>query len=395
MKLSSHFKTAVHNLYISKVRTFLTMLGIIVGTASVVALLSSGQMASQQSLQQFKDLGIDLMSLSLSPSAKSGGGSQSSPGIPISAVQKLTSNVIGVKKVAPYIVLGAPTSFENTQLDAMIIGVTESLEQVIHINLSKGRFISSLDKNEHFCVIGQTIFQKMHTLKPIGQRIRLANNVFTIIGVAAQWPENNFFHASINESILIPISMTNLVSSSSTLSDVIMQLQTNLDPDPIKDNIKKYLKSRYPNYDFEFESAKQIADKMANQSGIFTLLLGFIGGIALLVGGIGIMNIMLASVSERKYEVGLRIALGAEPKDIQWMFLFEVVVLAMIGGGVGVVLGIISTYFVAEVAGWPFSIFLLPVFVAFSASVLSSVFFGFYPAYLASKLNPIEALRGT
>lgn len=392
MKLSSHFKTAVHNLYISKMKTLLTMIGIIVGTASVVALLSAGRLASNEALHQFEELGIDLMSLNISLKDFN---NQNPPPIKISIINNLAKNIVGVKKVSPYINTSTSISFKNIQLNAAIIGVTGNLADVIRLKMDKGRFISDLDNNERFCVIGYKINQEMKILDPIGQRIRLGNNVFTVIGVVKEWTENNFFHNSINKAIMVPISTMNQISSNAPLGDVIMQLEAALDPDPIKEKIQNYLKPLLPAYNFDFESAKQIANKMAAQSDIFTLLLGFIGSISLLVGGIGIMNIMLASVSERKYEIGLRIALGAEPKDIQLMFLFEVIVLAMMGGGLGVLFGLFSTYFVAEVAGWPFGIFLMPVAIAFSASVFSSVFFGFYPAYLASKLNPIEALRGT
>jgi len=142
-----------------------------------------------------------------------------------------------------------------------------------------------------------------------------------------------------------------------------------------------------------FRSAKELIKSMEAQHKIFTLLLGLIGSISLLVGGIGVMNIMLVSVLERRREIGVRLALGALRKEIQWMFLSEAILLSLSGGFLGIIIGIFASYVIAAFVNWHFTIFLLPPFIGFTVSVFVGIFFGFYPAYKASQLNPIQTLR--
>ena len=184
---------------------------------------------------------------------------------------------------------------------------------------------------------------------------------------------------------------TTLISKYANINNIIMQLTPNANLLQVEDNIKSAIGNS--NLQVGFRSAKQLIAKMRKQNDILTVFLGLIGSISLIVGGIGVMNIMLVSVIERKREIGIRLAVGAKRSDIGLLFLIEAIVLSLIGGGVGVMLGVVIAYVIAHIWHWEFTLFLLPPIVGFSVSVAVGIFFGFYPAVKASRLNPIEALR--
>jgi len=392
VSLASHFKAAANNLLYSPLRSFLSMLGCLIGTASIVILISSGNLASEKSMEIFKSLGTNQMALSLSNKK-----TQEEPQhVMLDVLLGMKPVIHEIQLIAPYTNSQAQVSYQNVAFNAAIIGSTALLSQVIKINMSRGRFFSDLDGEQKFCVIGSKIVTQLKSIDPLGLRIKLGKSFFTVIGVVETWPENGFFAGDVNNSIIVPLQLVSRITSFAPgIQNLIMNLESNADIDLVKDRINKYFTTYLPNYTVMIMSAKEMIKNMNAQRAILALLLGFIGGVSLFVAGIGIMNIMLASVAERRYEIGLRLAIGAQPKDIQAMFLTEAVILAMAGGGLGVLMGIITTYFLALFSGWTFELFLLPPTIGFSFSVLISMFFGFYPAYIASQSNPIDALRAS
>lgn len=390
MKLISHIKSASNNLMYAPLRSLLAMIGIIVGTASVVALVSAGNLAAQKSLDLFKSLGTNQMSITIDAKDRSGESKNVRP----KQVFPMKSHVPEITLIAPYALDYVQGSYNEININPDLIGSTPELANIIRIKLKQGRFFTALDKNENFCVVGSEIAEKLNSLSLVGKRLRIGKMIFTILGVAKKWPENNFFSGDINTSIMVPLETMKLVSSSPpSVRDVIVTLRENADIDMVKQEITDYFSKYLPDFTVNISSAKEMVKRMQAQQSTFTLLLLFIGAISLLVGGIGVMNIMLASISERRYEIGLRMAIGAQPKDIQLMFLMEAIMLSVMGGLAGVVVGELVTYIIALFSGWSFRIYFAPAFIGFSFSVMISVFFGFYPAYMASKLNPIEALR--
>lgn len=387
MKLSTHIKTAIRNLTASRLRTLLAMIGIMVGTASVVALISGGQLATQQALEQLKSLGTDLMRVNFRSNPN-----QST--IKLDTVMAMKTSIAGIREVAPIMVNNVAAYYQKQSFDFVpVVGATESLADVIHISIKSGRFISDLDKNQHFAVLGNELLKKINSINLMGQHIRVGNAIFTIIGIANPWPENTIVGQNINNAVIIPFKSLEGVVSRVQLDTVLLRLNENTNIDKIKQAITDYADNNLPGYRADIVSSKELLNRMAKQQRIFTLLLGLIGSIALLVGGIGVMNIMLASVAERHSEIGLRIALGAEPRDVQLMFLMEAATLAILGGILGVIIGILTTIIIARFANWPFVFLIWPPVIGFSVSLLISLFFGFYPAYVASKLNPIETLH--
>ncbi len=397
--IAPYFKEAFANLISSKLRSILAILGILVGTGSVVAMVSSGQLATQAALAQFKSLGTNLLSVAIydQDSGQDKGASTKVKPFDVEEAMAIQQASPGIALVAPYTTLFLPISFNGHTINAQgIIGATETLQPAIKIAMLKGRFISFLDFYNYYCVIGYELYQtlKQYTFEdPIGQQIRLGNSIFTIIGIAQKWQENSFFNEDINNAIMIPITTAKVLSKYSQIRNIVMRLQPNANIQSVKKSIINYINNNLPGKQTFIRSAKQLIDSMLKQRQIYTILLGLIGGISLLVGGIGVMNIMLVSVVERKREIGIRKAVGAKPRDIRLLFLIEAVVLSLFGGFLGVVLGILASFIIADFAHWQFQIFVMPPLIGFTVSVATGVFFGFYPAYQASQLDPIEALR--
>jgi putative ABC transport system permease protein len=394
MKLITHIEEGLQNLFSSKLRSILALLGILVGTASVVAMVSGGELATNEALKQFKTLGTDLLSLSISDNNSEGkvpGGSLS--------LQQASNTVFADKTIidaAPYTQLYSKIQFEGHLINGSILGVTENFSKIVHVGLEKGRFISNLDGFGLFCVIGQSIYNdiKRYTFRdPVGTQIQIGKNYFTIIGIAKSWPENSFVYANIDSAILIPIMTSLAINKYTAINNIIFQLMPGANIDEIKTHISHYLTSCLGEKNIYFRSAKELIARMSSQSAIFTIFLGLIGGISLLVGGIGVMNIMLVSVIERRREIGIRMAVGAERDDIRSLFLVEAVMLALVGGVSGVIIGMLIAFVMSLFSHWEFLWLWLPPFIGFTVSAVTGVFFGYYPAYKASQLDPIDALK--
>lgn len=391
-----HYQQAIVNLSASKIRSFLAILGILVGTAAVVALISCGQLATEKALAQFKALGTDLLAVSVYSKTPSKSHSSDST-FSLSQWQALGYNIPYIANIAPYSTAYQPLSFQGKVMQGAIIGADDALASIIHIELSAGHFISFVDSYEHFCVIGEDLANQIKQISldsPIGKQLRIGHALYTIIGVAKHWKENGFFNEDINRAVIIPIAGINLVSKDAKINNAVFQLKSDSPIDEVIEEIKHFISAQAPKLSVFPRSAKQIIASMESQGHIFTLLLGIIGGISLLVGGIGVMNVMLVSVSERKKEIGIRKAVGARNRDIQALFLMESVMLSLLGGIVGVILGLIFTKIVAYFSGWDFSIHILAPMAGFWVSAATGVFFGFYPARRAALLEPVVSLRG-
>ena len=392
MTLYHHFHQALVNLTAAKLRSFLAVLGILVGTAAVVALMSCGKLATEKALEQFKALGTNLLAVSAYNKSSRANDSQ----ISLNQWRLIPEQVPGVLEIAPYNTAYQPVTFRGKGVQAAIIGADESLASIVQIKMKQGQFVSFVDSFEHFCVLGDGVARQLKQISfedPIGKQLHIGQTVYTIIGVAEPWKENSFFNEDINQAVIIPIAGMPLVNKESKISNAVMLLKPDSPIDDVIEQLKQVIKSQAPKINIFPRSAKQIIASMESQGNIFTLLLAVIGGISLLVGGIGVMNVMLVSVSERKKEIGVRKAVGAKNKEIQVLFIVESVMLSFLGGVLGVLLGLGFTWAVAYFNHWPFIFFVLPPLAGFAVSVATGVFFGFYPARRASKLEPMVSLR--
>lgn len=390
-RLLSQMLESLDNLRLFKLRTALALLGILIGTASVVALVLSSQLATQHALEQFKSLGTDLFTVSLQrPPDQEGLQDQS-----LTQLASLTVTLPEITLISPYAVDYPTLSFAGKPLQASLISATESLKEVMKIDLAEGRFISHLDKAEYFCVIGADVARTIRAngVEPIYQQIRVDQQYCTIIGIAKPWAENMFLYANVNNSIILPLVAAAHLNKFLRIQHILFKLRADTNADSIQPRIERLLKPIFPNTEFFVRSSKQLITSMQKQRQTFSLLILAIGAISLIVGGLGIMNIMLVSVMERRREIGIRMAVGAKRSDIQRLFLMESLVLTFLGGLLGIIVGIIVSFSLAMFSHWQFHLYGLPLFVGFGASLLVGVFFGFYPAYSAARLDPIVALR--
>ncbi len=396
MKWAAHVQEALLNLFSAKLRSMLALLGILVGTASVVAMLSGGELATNEALKQFKTLGTDLLAVTINDESNSSSQNPLQNNLSVQEINGLLHVDKNILAVAPYAQLYNPMQFNGHDISGNILGVTESFANVIHITQASGRFISDLDNYAAFCVLGDAVYQqiKQYTLTdPIGQQLQIGKTIFTIIGAAKPWPENSFVYASIDNSVMLPIQTSLTLNQFTTISNVVLRLTEGSSSDVIQKKIETYLQQKAGGKKYYFRSAKELINRMAKQSEILTIFLGLIGSVSLMVGGIGVMNIMLVSVVERRREIGIRLAVGATQKDIRSLFLIEAIMLSVVGGLLGILIGIVIAYIIAKCSQWEFTVFLIPPLIGFAVSAATGVFFGLYPAHKASQLDPIQALR--
>lgn len=394
MRLRAHIIESFRQLVHSKLRSFLAVLGILVGTASVVAMVSIGLLAENQILSQYKQLGINLLSVSLYSNSSSESANPDA-NLSMKKVQAMKQKVSNITEVAPYIVTYGGMVYNGNNLEGSAVGVTPSILPIAKLQLNKGRFISLLDYQDYYCVLGYQLAQQTNVpfSKLIGSQIRVGSTIFTIAGILAKWPNNFFFNADFNNALLIPISTALAIQKGAAINNLAVRItNTDLEEQSSK-AIKAYVTKNTINQQVNVHSPQSLIASMQQSSDTMTLLLGLIGSISLIVGGIGVMNIMLVSVTERQREIGIRLAIGARQRDIQLQFLIEAVILSLFGGISGMLLGVIATYFVSLYSHWAFTIFILPPTIGCLVSVLIGIFFGFYPAYKASKLDPIQTLR--
>lgn len=397
MKYIEHAKEGLLNLYFSKLRSVLALLGVLVGTASVVAMVLGGELATNEALRQFKSLGTDLFAVSINSKMQDKPASSgTSDHLTLPQALSLVKADSAIIEVAPFTQTYYPMAYQGQPLNGLILGVTHSFANITQIKIQKGRQITLADNYAFYCVIGQELYKKMKRISyhdPIGQQLQIGKHIFLIVGVAQPWTENSFIYANIDNAVLVPLLASTAISKYATINNVIMRLVKDADLAIVQEHVNTLLNDMMADKLFSFRSAKELIAKMRKQSDILTVFLGLIGSVSLIVGGIGVMNIMLVSVIERRREIGIRLAVGAKRSDIAGLFLVEAVMLSLLGGVLGVVIGILIAYIIAVFWHWQFTLFWWPPLAGFSVSVAVGVFFGFYPAYQASRLRPIEALR--
>jgi len=397
---------ALRAILVNKLRSALTMLGIIIGVGAVIAMIAVGSGAKARIQEQIASMGSNIL-IVLSGSSTSGGirfGAGTVPTLKVEDAKAILREVPNVKHTAPSLPGLAQVVFGNQNWSTMVTGTIPELLQIREWPVASGRPFTQqeVDGAAKVCLLGKTVAENLFGgLDPVGQIVRIKDVPFTVIGVLAPKGQTTFGQDQ-DDTIYVPLTtaqkrlfgtrfpgMVRFITVQATGPEVMKE---------VEEQITALLRQRHripPNQDNDFtvRNLTEIAASAEQSAQVMSLLLGAIASISLIVGGIGIMNIMLVSVTERTREIGIRIAVGAKGRDILFQFLIESLVLSLIGGILGIGLGIAGTMVLSSFTQWPVLLAPEAIALAFLFAGSVGVFFGFYPARKASLLNPIDALR--
>ena len=405
-RLLASLRIALRALMVNKMRSALTMLGIIIGVGAVVAMIAVGSGAKQRIAEQIASMGSNLL-IVLSGSSTSGGlrfGSGTVPTLNVGDAKAILTEIPAVKYVAPTLGGGAQVVFGNQNWSTIINGTTPEALEIRDWPLASGRpFIQQdIDGATKVCLLGKTVADNLFGgIDPIGQIIRIKMVPFTVIGVLAPKGQSTQGQDQ-DDTIIVPLTTAQKKLFGMQFPGMVRVIMVQAtEPEVMKDvenQINDLLRQRHhiqpkQDNDFSVRNLTEIMSTAEQSASVMSLLLGAIASISLIVGGIGIMNIMLVSVTERTREIGIRIAVGAKGRDILLQFLIESLVLSLIGGTMGIGIGVAGTLILSSFTQWPTLFSVKAILLAFLFSGSVGVFFGFYPARKASMLNPIEALR--
>ena len=400
------FKVAVLAILRNKTRALLTCLGIIVGIAAVIAVLAIGKGASTMMVAEISSMGNNLMMVfpewNRRGQVRSGmGAGQTMTAGDAEAIKRELGHLVSA--VSPTVNVNSQIIYQNRNWSCRVSGVSCDLPEIRNWQLGEGRFFTEDEEKLYarVCVIGTTVQNNLfEDENPVGRTIRIGAMPFKIVGVLASKGANGWGQDQ-DDTVMAPYTTVGRVLTRSKFRAVNMiniSLVSMDDLDEATREIKSILRQRhklqdFQDDDFETRDTTEIMSTIGSVSSLMTVLLTAVAAISLLVGGIGIMNIMLVSVTERIKEIGLRMAIGATPFMILSQFLIEAMVLSTVGGAIGVGVGIVTAQVIGEINHWPIMIEVASAIYSFVFSALVGMFFGFYPAYRASKLNPIDCLR--
>lgn len=404
MNIANLFKISLRALINNKLRAFLTMLGIIIGVASVITMLAIGQGSKISIQSQIAEMGSNM--IMIQPGAGMMGGvrqsSSSMQSLKMEDFNSIKREVAYVSQISPSVSSSGQYIFGANNYPSSISGVNTEYLDIRKLYMDEGSMFTEQQINAaaKVCVVGQTIVKNLFTNgeDPIGKVIRFNKIPFTIIGTLKAKGYNSMGmdqddivlapYTTIQKRILA-ITYIHGIYASATSEDV-----TNIATEQISSILRTNHKLKTTDDDdFNIRSQEELSSMLTSTSDMMTILLACIAGISLLVGGIGIMNIMYVSVKERTREIGLRMSIGAKSSDILAQFLIEAVLISVTGGLIGVLLGVGASISVKLLVSWPISIQAYSVILSFLVCTITGVFFGWYPAKNASELDPIEALR--
>jgi putative ABC transport system permease protein len=401
--LISILRLAMRALARNKMRSILTMLGIIIGVGAVIASVAVGEGASEQIQQQISNLGDNMVWVEAGGRAVNGvrTGSRGTKTLVMGDVKAMQQQVPLVYNCSGHVDGPVQIVYGNQNWFSQARGVSPEFLQVRRLGIERGDSFSQddVDHSANVCMLGQTIVDNLFgSADPVGQTIRIQNLPMRVIGVLTPKGQSPTGQDQ-DDTLIVPLTtMQKKIRGIDWLDDIMCSASSPTAIKPAEQQITSLLRERHhlrvdEDEDFNLRHPAEIASARAESQKIMTILLASIASVSLLVGGIGIMNIMLVSVTERTREIGLRLAIGANESDVRMQFLGEATLLSLMGGALGVIIGVAGSMTISSTLRWPTHIPMEALLVAVIFSAAVGVFFGFYPAYKASHLDPIEALR--
>jgi putative ABC transport system permease protein len=396
MGLYQAYKMAIKSILSNKVRSFLTMLGVIIGVGSVIAAVAFAQGSTKSITDSLEGLGTNLISISIT-------GRNSNRNITYEDLQKFSEeNSDEIAAIAPTVSSSVTVKVGTKTRSTSLVGTSPEYETIKNIHVQSGRFLLSfdLDYRQKVAMIGTAVANDVFEGKnPVGQTIKINGQIYTVVGLLQQKAGGQ--DQSEDDQVIIPVTSAQRLSRSAMIRNFSVQAADPENVSTVMDKLNAMLQKIYSNTSsYRVFNQEQMLSTLNNITGIMMIVLGGIAAISLLVGGIGIMNIMLVSVTERTREIGIRKAIGAKRRSILVQFMIEAAMVTGIGGIIGVLIGLgIIKFVIGNLSKISSSFAIQPVYslewiiISFGISLVTGVVFGLFPAYKAAKLNPIQALR--
>lgn len=403
MLFRESFQMALTSLYANKMRSLLTMLGIIIGVGAVIALVSVGMGVRSNVTSSIASLGSNMLIVSPGSSNRGGtrGGAGSMQTLKYDDATAIKEKIKNIDYVSPSVSSSYQVVYGNNNWKTSVQGVTPEFMAIRSLSISNGSFISlnDMNKRSRVAVIGTTVAENLFDQEnPVGKNIRINNQPYKVIGLLDSKGQSSMGQDQ-DDMIYVPITTAQERMLGITyVQSINIQVSEQKYMDQVQAEVETLLRTRHhlvgdKENDFNVRNLTSLMETVSQSTAMLTMLLGAIAGISLLVGGIGIMNIMMVSVTERTREIGIRKALGATFMNIMTQFLIESMVIGVIGGIIGIVFGCAASQIIATVGNFKTVITVTPIVISFVFAVGTGLFFGIYPARKAAKLDPIEALR--
>ncbi len=400
LMLGNAFKLALQEIRRNILRSFLTTLGIIIGVAAVITMVTLGKGATAQVTEQIASLGSNLLMINRGQGFGPGRDRMSAPAFTLADAEAVRNEIAGIKALAPISNSGATLVVGNNNWSSTIRGSTNEFLLAGNWALDSGREFTTEEETVGgaVCIVGQTIIRQLLKDQPLGQTIRIGRFTCTVVGTFKGKGQTSFGQDQ-DDVVLLPFpTFAQRIAGSRDVQQIYVSLHDGVDSAHVKNRLTELLKLRRnigpsSSLNFNIMDTTELADTLTSTTRTMTSLLGAVAGVSLLVGGIGIMNIMLVSVTERTREIGIRLAIGALEHEVLWQFLVEAVVLSSLGGLLGVLLAVGLSFGLSLWMGMPYVFDPGITLIAFVFSALVGVVFGYFPARRAARLNPIDALR--
>ena len=391
MMLTDFAGEALRSLVRAKLRTCIGLAGISIGIASIITMLTIGEIATNEARAQFESLGTDILILRFTP--------KSDEHLDPKDAMNFARLNPSVSIAAPVAVGTPQISYSEHPIDARTLkGVTEDYLEINRLTMAQGRFLSNLDAGSLWCVIGSDVakaIRRLGLLDVVGAHLLINGQYHKVLGVLAH-SEPNYalsYQNNANSSVYVHLMTMWDTDPATTADTIIARSAKGMDPDAATAQIKQWFATKLPDMGVDVESARQLIEQMEEQLRTMTLLLIAIGSVSLLMGGAGVMNVMLMSVTERRREIGIRRAIGAARADIQRQFLLESTFLTVLGGIIGASLGTLAVWVTCDYTQWQYVVSPTAIAIGVGVSTIVGLFFGLQPAFQAARLDPITVLQ--